>query len=92
VDGGCSDVVMRFVWCLLRASRTMVEGVSDVSLHAIFHVCAAWALYLTTTLSLHFRVPGSVCVPAHAWTRLTLHTVFVPVGTEPELTRLPPPV
>lgn len=96
---GCSDVVLRFAWCLLLF---IVGGAAwiadprlpdngdgcDVSLHALFHVCAAWALYLTMTLSLHFRVPGSVCVPAHSWTRLTLYTVAIP--SAPMLARLPP--
>lgn len=86
-------IVSSFAWCLLlfllgafawfADDLFIIDGKCVFSLHAVYHVCSAYALFLTITYSLHLRYPHSVYRPAFAKVPFVLYTVKIP--------ELPPP-
>ena len=75
----------KFVWCLLllllgafahpNDHLGLVDGACLFSWHAVFHVAAAWAVYLTMALSAHLRMPETRLRPQCAALPFALYTV-----------------
>lgn len=85
------NLLQHLLWCLVVFSIACVSWYADdllihengcyFSLHAIYHICAAWVSLLTLTISLHLRHKNSYLHPLFPKAPFLLyHVKFIPTS------------